>query len=257
MEISGLFVYPVKSGAAVAVDSWPLGERGLRHDREYMVVDSDGVFVTQRKVPRLALLSATPGEPLSVRTPAGSATAVPGARRRVRVWEHTGDALDCGDDVAQLLSDLVDFPCRLVRIPADHDRPTEVGGGQVGFADGFPLLLTTESSLADLNARLPRPLPMNRFRPSIVVSGSPAWDEDEWLRLRIGTVHLDVVKPCERCVTTRVDQATGVRGDGEPLRTLATFRKVAGGLLFGQNAVHRTLGQLRVGDAVSVERRSV
>lgn len=255
MHVSGLFVYPVKSGAGVAVDAWPLEEHGLRHDRQYMVVDVDGVFLTQREVPRLALLAATPDDPLRVRTPGGTAVAVPGARRLVRVWEYTGEALDCGEDAAQLVSDLAERPCRLVRVAADHDRPTGLGAGRVGFADGYPLLLASESSLSDLNERSPRPLPMNRFRPSIVVAGAPAWDEDEWLRVRVGAVDLDVVKPCVRCAITRVDQATGVRGDGEPLKTLGTFRKVKGGVLFGQNGVHRGLGELRVGDAVSVEQR--
>lgn len=255
MHVSGLFVYPVKSGAAVAVDSWPLAEYGLYRDRQYMVVDADGVFLTQREIPRLALLTATLGEPLSLSTPEGTAVAVPGSRCQVRVWEHTGEAVDCGEDAAQLISDLVGRPCRLVRVGEEHDRPTELGDGRVGFSDGYPLLLTSQSSLADLNARLPHTVPMDRFRPSIVVTGAPPWDEDTWLRVHIGPVELDVVKPCARCAITRVDQATGVRGNGEPLRTLGRFRKAEGGVMFGQNAVHRTQGELRVGDAVRVQRR--
>ena len=117
------------------------------------------------------------------------------------------------------------------------------------------LLLIGEASLAALNERLPHPLPMDRFRPNVVVAGSAPFEEDAWRRIGLGDVPADVVKPCLRCAITRVDQATGVRGDGEPLRTLGTFRKVKGGVSFGQNLVHAGTGTLRVGDAVSVRER--
>lgn len=139
------------------------------------------------------------------------------------MWEHTGPAVDCGDEVADLLSEHLARKCRLVGLDDQHTRPTELGGGEVGFSDGYPLLIATEASLADLNARLPSPLPMDRFRPNLVVAGSAAFDEDEWLRLEVAEIVMDVVKPCARCAITRVDQATGVRGDGEPLRTLWHF----------------------------------
>jgi hypothetical protein len=255
VHVSGLFVYPIKSCAAVAVSSRDLDPRGLAGDRQYMVVDAAGTFLTQREAPALATVAATLNGGLRVATPAGSAAAVPGATRTVTVWEHTGPALDCGDEVADLLSTHLGRPCRLVKLADEHDRPTVLGGGHVGFSDGYPLLITSESSLADLNARLPQRLPMNRFRPNIVVTGAPAFDEDHWERLLVGEVGIDVVKPCARCAITRVDQVTGVRGDGEPLRTLGTFRKAEGGVMFGQNAVHRGVGRLRVGDPVSVTAR--
>jgi uncharacterized protein YcbX len=122
----------------------------------------------------------------------------------------------------------------------------------VGFADGFPLLIISESSLAELNSRLPRSLPMNRFRPNVVVADAEPFAEDTWVTVDLGPVTVDVVKPCARCAITGVDQATGIRGDGEPLRTLGTFRKAKGGVMFGQNAVHRGPGELTVGDTVRV-----
>ncbi|MFN8184052.1 MAG: MOSC domain-containing protein [Candidatus Nanopelagicales bacterium] len=252
MHLSGLFVYPIKSCAGMPVDRWELGAMGLSGDRSYMVVDDEGVYLTQREEPRLALVRPVPGEPLTVATPAGSATPIPGARVEVSVWDYDCAALDCGDEVAGLLSDHLGRACRLVTLSPDHDRPSDHAGGRVGFADGYPLLITSESSLAELNARLPAPLPMNRFRPNLVVAGSPAFDEDHWRALEVGPIPVDVVKPCARCAITRVDQATGVRGDGEPLRTLGTFRKAKGGVMFGQNAVHRQNGVLTVGDAVRV-----
>ena len=255
MRLTGLFVYPVKSCAGLAVDAWDLDERGLVGDRSYMVVDEQGVFLTQREAPLLATVRPEPGEQMRVTTPDGSAVALPGAAVDVSVWEHQGPALDCGDDVADLISEHLDRSCRLVTLSPQHERPTSIGAGRVGFADGYPLLLATEQSMADLNARMPSPLPMNRFRPNLVVAGSSAFDEDDWLRIEVGDVPMDVVKPCARCAITRVDQSTGVRGDGEPLRTLGTFRKAKGGVMFGWNVVHRSLGVLRVGDEVRVSAR--
>jgi uncharacterized protein YcbX len=124
-------------------------------------------------------------------------------------------------------------------------------GARVSFADGFPFLLLSEESLADLNRRLPQPLPMNRFRPNLVVAGGQPYDEDTWSRIEIGGIRLRVVKPCGRCVVTTTDQLTGERGK-EPLQTLATYRKRDGEVMFGQNVVHEGPGWLRVGDAVRV-----
>jgi hypothetical protein len=255
MHISGLFLYPVKSGAGMAVDAWDLDARGLVHDRSYMVVDAHGTFLTQREAPRLALVEAQFGEPLQVRTPLGVAEALPGTSRQVGVWGYTGPAADCGDDVAELLSTFLERPCRLVFAGPEFGRRSDDDGSALGFADGYPLLLIGEASLADLNTRLPEPLPMDRFRPNVVVAGSAAFEEDQWSQVDLGEIPADVVKPCLRCAITRVDQATGVRGDGEPLRTLGTFRKVKGGVAFGQNLVHTATGRLRVGDEVTVRAR--
>lgn len=249
MYIDGLFIYPIKSGAGRSVDHCDLDEFGLAGDREYMVVDADDQFLTQREAPLLALVQLDGSD---VVTPIGRATVEPGVHRQVTVWSFTGPAIDCGRDVADLLSDFLGRQCRLVRTAAGHTRRSDDGRAGVGFADGFPLLLISEASLAELNARLPQPLPMNRFRPNLVVSDTQPFDEDEWRRVRLGDVAAEVVKPCARCTITRVDQATGVRGDGEPLRTLGTFRKAKGGVMFGQNVVHDQWGTLRVGDPIEV-----
>jgi uncharacterized protein YcbX len=253
VKIGALYVYPVKSGRGMAVDRWPLDARGLAHDREYMVVDPEGTFLTQREAPRLALIepSFEDGR-LRVSTPGGTAITAPAGTREVTVWEHTGPAVDCGDEVADLLSTLLDRPCRLVTTAAEHRRPTEDGCAEIAFADGYPLLLISDSSLTELNRRLPEALPMDRFRPNVVIEHAEPFAEDAWATVDLGDVRVDVLKPCARCAITRVDQATGIRGDGEPLRTLGTFRKAKGGVMFGQNAAHRTTGELAVGDAVTV-----
>jgi len=177
-------------------------------------------------------------------------------RVAVEVWRHRGPALDQGDAAAALLSEHLEISCRLVRIPPDHARrvnpafsPEEA---HTAFSDGYPLLLVSEASLADLNARLETPLPMNRFRPNLVVRGCAPFAEDGWKRIRIGGLELDVAKPCDRCLVTTTDQATGERDGQEPLRTLATYRKRGEGVLFGQNLVHRGRGALALGASVEV-----
>jgi uncharacterized protein YcbX len=140
-------------------------------------------------------------------------------------------------------------------MPDDVVRPIDprfaTGGDRVSFTDGFPLLLITQASLDGLNARLERPLPMNRFRPNLVISGATPHAEDGWQRVRIGEIEFAVVKPCARCVTTTIDQNTATAGR-EPLRTLATYRKVGSNVMFGQNVIHLGQGRISVGDAVHV-----
>jgi uncharacterized protein YcbX len=140
-------------------------------------------------------------------------------------------------------------------MPPDTVRPVDVDhagpGHRVGFADGYPLLLLSEGSLDELNRRLEAPLPMDRFRPNVVVDGCGPHAEDRWRRLRVGDVEMRVVKPCSRCSITTVDQATAARGP-EPLATLADYRLAGGKVLFGQNLVHESRGTLRVGDVVEV-----
>jgi uncharacterized protein len=179
-----------------------------------------------------------------------------GKHREVSLWEDTCEAIDQGDEVAQL-SRYIGIPCRLVRIRDGYVRQvsTEYAHDerdQVGFADGFPFLLLSEASLADLNARLSVPISMQRFRPNIVVSGTTPFGEDTWKIIRIGGIEFHVVKPCARCVVTTIDQQSGVQGK-EPLRTLATYRHVRGkGVLFGQNLVHSNEGSISVGDVVHI-----
>jgi hypothetical protein len=250
--LSEIRIYPVKSGAGLSVPEWVLDERGLAHDREFMVVDADGRFLTQRQYPQLALVRPSLGPPPGITTPDGTAVTRRGARMRVRVWEHAGPAVDCGDDAADLLGTLLHRPVRLAQLVGDHGRRTSRGDAPVGFADGYPLLITTTASLAELNRRLADPLPMDRFRPNLVIDGCAPFDEDGWGVITAGPVGIDVVKPCTRCAITRVDQDTGRRSGREPLAVLATFRRIDAGLAFGQNAIHRSQGVLRVGDPVSV-----
>ena len=280
IRITALFRYPVKSCAPTPLNAATLDAFGFRHDRGWMVVGArTGFFMTQREYPRMALIAPTvadeaetlhlaaPDMPtLSVaRDDAGSRAA----RRTVTVWRFAGPAEDCGDAAAEWLSTFLQEDCRLVRIPPDWGRVVNPANTAtrppepIRFVDGYPILLTSEASLADLNARLDAPVPMSRFRPNLVIEGAPAWAEDAWRAVGVGAnggVRLRIAKPSDRCAMTTVDQRTGEKTGAEPLRTLSGFRRdEAGRVLFGMNLIAdagRSGGEplvLRVGDMVVPE----
>lgn len=258
-ELAGLFIHPLKSARAVALDAATVEPRGLHGDRRWMLVDAEGRFLSQRSHPELARLGATlGGDTLRLDWAGETLDVAPPAirdRRTVVVWDDTVDAVAASAADAWL-ADRLGAGVRLVFMDADARRPVHRGpDSEVSFADGYPVLLAVNASLDDLNARITAdggtPVGMDRFRPNLVVRGAPAWAEDAWRRLRIGEVEFACVKPCERCVVTTTDQRTGARG-AEPLRTLATFRRGEHGVLFGVNLTPLGTGTLRVGDPVTV-----
>ncbi len=267
-SVAGLFFYPVKSCAGIALSTAAVERRGLRFDRRFLIVDEAGQFLTQRAEPRLALvevaIDAAPSPGLTLRAPGLVPVRVPldgltGAharlhpKRRVRVWRDEVDAIDCGEASAAWMSDWLGRRASIVYMPDETERAVNPKyarpGDLVGFADGYPLLLVSASSLDDLNARLTQAVTVQRFRPNVVVSGSPAWAEDGWTRISIGEVVLRVAKPCDRCTVTTIDPCTAEKGV-EPLRTLATFRARENDVLFGQNCIPDTLGTIAIGDPV-------
>lgn len=260
MHVAGLFCYPVKSCAGIRLADATLTATGIQHDRSFVVVRPDGTFLTQRELPALAVVAtAIAAGRLTLSVPRGGSWSVDlsttaGDPRRIEVWGDDVTALDQGEEIAALLTAHVGRPVRLARLEQTRtvQEPCAPAGTQVGFVDAYPLLVTTESSLAELNRRMSAPLPMERFRPNIVVAGSPAFAEDSWRLLRVGSVELELVKPCARCAITTVDQTSGERDGAEPLRTLRTFRRGSEGVEFGWNAVHGSTGRLRVGDRVTV-----
>lgn len=260
--VESIHVYPLKSARAVAVRDARVSRRGLVHDRRFMVVDDAGTFVTQRTMPRLALVAATiDGDALVLDAPAMATLRVPlepdGARRDVVVWKSTCAAVSAGDAARRWLSDFLGTPADLVFMPDSTERSVSLEYGRAGdvtsFADAFPVLIASMSSLDDLNRRMSAPLPMSRFRPNVVVRGAPPWDEDDWKTVTIGEVTMRVVKACDRCVVTTIDQATAEKGV-EPLKTLATFRARAGKVYFAVNAIPDDEAIVRVGDEVTVTR---
>lgn len=259
--VASLHVYPVKGARGTDLAAAELTPRGIRHDREFMVVTPAGRLVSQREQPRLALVRpAYDGATLDLRAPdmADLMHRVVRDGPRVPVRVHSTDSLgvDQGETAAAWIGEYLRGEYRLVRFPDEHVRPTTVGNGQVAFADGYPLLVTSRSSLDALNQRLDEALPMNRFRPSIVVDGWPdPFTEDTVRRMRVGGHDVDLVKPCGRCEVTTIDQATAQRGK-EPLFALALFRNIDHELVFGVNAVPRTFGTVRVGDPVEIVDRT-
>jgi uncharacterized protein YcbX len=251
LRIHSLHVYPLKSARVVDVDTARVGPRGLLGDREWMFITASGRFVTQRSHPLLARLTAMPADggvtlthphagTLQLTTPEVlSPTA--GESRRVTVWKRDIDAIDAGEIAADFATRVLGEPARIVAAGSDN------------FPDGYPLLICTLASLEDLNHRLSEALPMNRFRPNLVLEGAAPWEEDRLRVLCIGDVHLRLVKPCTRCVMTGIVQETGRQGLS-PLPALQEFRydENLRGVTFGQNArvAHGIGDWLTVGDRV-------
>ena len=260
--LSALHVFPLKSCAPLVLDAATLEPRGLRHDRRWIVADATGRFLTGRQHPRLTLLRVVPDDdgivvsapdrpPLRLRPPADA------PRAPIRIWSDTVAALPAGDEADAWISSFLGIPARIAymddacvrAVSPDYARH----GEEVSFADAFPLLLISQAALDALNSRLAAPVPMLRFRPNLVIANTAPHAEDGWKRIRVGAIELDIVKPCVRCVFTTVDFEHG-RFDptGEPLRTLTTYRRGERGVTFGQNAIPRNVGTLRVGDPVEV-----
>jgi uncharacterized protein len=239
-------------------------DRGAANDRRWMLVDDDGMFVSQRAVSKLALVApdltrdglrvSAPGMPdLDIARPGADGESITAG-----VWDGECRVMVAHDEAHGWFSRFLGRSVRLVYQPDDAVLPMgpEYAGAlaeprRIALTDGAPLLLIGAASLDDLNCRLPKPLLMNRFRPNLVVSGAEPFAEDTWTRISIGAMRFEITHPCPRCVATTVDQTTAEKGD-EPLRTLATYRKVGSKLMFGQNATHHAPGRIRVGDMVDV-----
>jgi uncharacterized protein YcbX len=287
--LSSLIYYPIKACRGVEVDSARVERMGLEHDRRMMVVTPEGEFLTQRQYPRLALVTPKLNNgALELSAPNYDSIQVgiqsSGTPWLVNIWKSKGvHAIDQGEDAARWFSDWLGTSVRLVHFADGYQR--RVSGeyavnedDHTGFADGYPILLTSEAGLQDLNSRLEAPVPMNRFRPNMVVRGCAPFAEDTWNRIRIGNVELAVVKPCARCEVTTIDQrsttpalAGGARvaphdfgGDPvdkqtlerskEPLKTLGKYRKHQLGAIFGQNLIPLNEGRLKLGMFVEIIR---
>jgi uncharacterized protein YcbX len=255
----------MKAARAVNLDESRVEPWGLAGDRRWLLVDEDGRFISQREESSLARVVVSCG-PDGIRVSADGRTSLviaePTATAtllKVRVWSSTLLAAAAGPAADAWFSAYLGRPARLVHLDDPTRRPVDPEFGRAGdvvsFADGYPLLLTSAGSLGSLGGWLAadgeRPVPMTRFRPSVVVAGAPPWAEDRWRRVRIGAVPFRVAKPCGRCIVTTTDQITGERGR-QPLKMLGRRRRFGQELVFGQNLIPDAVGVIRVGDPVEI-----
>ena len=266
LVLTGIAVYPLKSGAGLDLDASEVERCGLCGDRRWMAIDGDGVCVTARERPQLVRIRARAegvGQRLRLETQDRESLTVQypdsGAQpARAWIWGQACSVLDAGDAAAQWMSDALNKPVRLVamddRTKRRPDPDCTHPDDEVSFADCYPVLAIGRSSLDDLNTRTPAPVSMRRFRPNFVVSGGAPHTEDNWRRIRIGSVEFEGVENCERCELPTVDPDTGIPDpEREPMRTLARYRRrTTGGVFLGQNLVPRNTGTVRVGDRVVV-----
>jgi uncharacterized protein YcbX len=267
MKVTGLNIHPLKSGRAIAQTSVSIRHDGLAGDRRFMLVDPDGKFITQRELQLLAQVEATHvsgGVHLKMGTRTATVSFDPARRLDVRVWDSEVNAAVSEDRTDATLSSWFGRPVRLVHM--DDQARRAVGdewadeAAPVGFADGFPVLITTTASLADLNVTLiskgQEPVGMDRFRTNILIDNDEPWEEDFWESVEIGGIIFDLVKPCARCIMTTQDQVTGERIGGNPIQGLAEKRMSADrrvpGVLFGWNAVPRSEGIINLGDGMQI-----
>jgi len=256
-------IYPVKSLGGISLQNSEVTDRGLKHDRRWLIINDEEKFITQRTHPQLALIKTKINgnklilghktkeiTPLVIPIHHESAETV-----IVSIWQDLVEARIVGKYADEWLSDTLGVKCRLVYMHDETqrwvDRAYAADNEIVSFADAYPFMMIGQSSLDDLNNRLEEKLPMNRFRPNFVFKGGDPFDEDKWKKIKIGNVVFSLVKPCSRCVTTTVNQDTTEKNE-EPLKTLSTYRSVNNKIYFGQNLLHEENGMVKVGDEIEI-----
>ncbi len=266
MQLSEINIYPIKALSGISLNKSIVEERGLQFDRRWMLTDKEGVFLTQREFPKMATLKVgiienglwVSSENDNLLIPFES----PENEIEVRVWQDICEANLCEKPVSDWFSNVLQTDCQLVWMPENSRRAVEpefakTANDITSFSEGYPFLLIGESSLEDLNGKLEKSLPMNRFRPNLVVKNSAAFDEDKWKKIKIGEIIFHVVKPCARCVVTTIDQEKGEFDGKDPLKTLATFRTFdlngKRKIMFGQNLLAETFGgTIHLNDPVEI-----
>ncbi|MEP7374646.1 MAG: MOSC N-terminal beta barrel domain-containing protein [Chitinophagaceae bacterium] len=263
LSVSKLYIYPVKSLGGISVSSAVVTDRGFQNDRRYMLVDMNGLFLTQRERPAMALLrTAIEADELIIwhRNKVSEKLQVPLVPEyslstvTVKVWDDYCEAHYVSDEADQWFSDKLNSPCRLLYMPESTKRVVDpayaLKNDITSFTDGYPVLLIGQPSLDDLNSRMEEVLPMDRFRPGIVMEGGQPFEEDTMAQFSINDINFYGVKLCARCTITTTNQETGVTGK-EPLKTLAKYRTANNKVYFGQNVLCAGKGVIKVGDTIN------
>ena len=250
MHLSDIYIYPVKSLAGIRLEQATVELRGLQYDRRWLITDPEGMFLSQRDVPALALIGTAIEPPYLIlfdRYNTADRIAVPleftaaaETLKEVTVWDDRMFATPVSPDADEWLSGKLEQEVQLVAMPPITFRPVDAryapDGQYVSFADAYPFLIIGQASLDDLNSRLAKPVPMNRFRPNLVFTGGEPYQEDKWGYFTIGRLPFQGVKPCARCIMTTINQDDAHKG-AEPLKTLSTYRLKDNKILFGQNSI--------------------
>ena len=261
--LSDIRIYPVKSIAGISMQSSQVFPHGLDKDRLLMLIDDNGLFITQRKYTSLALLKTSfDNGAIKIIAPNQSELFISEAdfgnsTTYVKVWRSECDGVVANEKINQWFSEYLQMSVRLIKYNHKKPRATDPSYSQPGdivsYADGYPLLVISQASLDDLNSRLKTPVTMDRFRPNIVVDGCRAYAEDCWKKIKIGQIEFDAVKKCERCILTTIDPLTGIKDiNRQPLNTLAEYRKEPAGVMFGMNLIPRSGGMIRRDDRVEI-----
>lgn len=269
LQVSELYIYPIKSLAGIPVKKALVTSRGFEHDRRWLLVDENNCFVTQREHHQMALLQvAIEDEGLRVTHKISHKSLfipfyVPGHEYEqaiVTIWDDTCAAEFVSAEADKWFTEILGMKCRLAYMPDSTLRIVDQRYAHedsiTSFADAYPFLLIGQASLDDLNSKLTEELPMNRFRPSIVFTGGKPFDEDLYGHFILGNIHFFGVKLCARCVMTTVNQDTAIKSK-EPLKTLAKYRFKDNKILFGQNLIHEGAGEIAVGDKLVVLQENV
>lgn len=261
LTLTGIRIYPIKSLQGVIRTQARMLAKGLEHDRRWMLIDEDGVCMTQREHTAMALFGVQETAQSFVISFRGDTIELPVAEGdhtnelNATVWDDRVKVIEVDPKFSEWFSTRLGKRCQLVSFPEVNTRQIDTRfasiGENVSLADGFPLLIIGESSLSDLNDRLSEPMTMNRFRPNLIFSGGTPYEEDYWDEFSLGGQVFLGVKRCARCVLTTIDPLTARKG-AEPLRTLAKYRKEGNKIFFGQNVIPRTLGEIHVGDPITV-----
>lgn len=268
MKLTQINIYPIKSLKGITLNQAKVERKGLQYDRRWMLVDEKNRFITQREFPKMATIEVEledNGLKISVSENSLRIPFEPKSESyaRAKVWSSSCRAEVYGDEINKWFSDVLETDCKLVLMPEETKRivnpiyAIKKFEDVVSFADGYPFLIIGESSLNDLNSKLDEKLAMNRFRPNFVFEGAEPFAEDTWKKIKIGKTFFHVVKPCDRCVMTTIDQKTGEFDGKEPLKTLATYRLKKGRdsnkILFGQNLIAENWDNfVNVGDEIEI-----
>ncbi|MDF1583816.1 MAG: MOSC N-terminal beta barrel domain-containing protein [Methyloprofundus sp.] len=261
-RLSAIFIYPIKSVTGIQVNAWEVTETGLKYDRQWMLIDSQQQFLSQRHTPKMTLIKTQiKGQQLIVSAPEQKDLTLslePAQNLQTvtaTVWDDQCTAQLIGSEADQWFSDFLQIPCRLVHQAKTSIRTVNqkyaLANDHTAFSDGFPFLITSEASLALLNQQMGLDLSMQRFRPNLVIADCASYAEDTWRKISIGTLNFRLPKPCSRCSVPQIDPETAINNK-EPLRTLSRTRKWQSKVYFGQNALHNQQGQLQINDLVSI-----